>query len=87
MRRHYYFSGRVQAVGFRYTAYRTANRMGLTGWVENLEDGRVEMEVQGQAGTIDLFLQQLQTGGRILIEEMEQEERPLCTENDFWVRG
>ena len=47
IRRHIYFSGRVQEVGFRFTACLLARRLGLTGWVKNLWDGRVEMEVQG----------------------------------------
>lgn len=47
VRKHIYFSGRVQGVGFRYHAYRIATALGLTGWVQNLYDDRVEMEVQG----------------------------------------
>ena len=43
IRRHIYFSGRVQEVGFRFTACLLARRLGLTGWVKNLWDGRVEM--------------------------------------------
>ena len=47
IRKHFYFSGRVQGVGFRYRSYYIAQSMGLTGWVRNLWDDRVEMEVQG----------------------------------------
>lgn len=39
--------GRVQGVGFRVAAYRKAIDLGLRGWVRNMPDGRVEMEVQG----------------------------------------
>ena len=38
---HILFSGKVQHVGFRYTAYYIARDLGLTGWVDNLPDGRV----------------------------------------------
>ena len=38
---HILFSGKVQHVGFRYTAYYLARDLGLTGWVDNLADGRV----------------------------------------------
>ena len=47
VRKHFYFSGDVQMVGFRYQAKYAADDLGLTGWVCNLCDGRVEMEVQG----------------------------------------
>lgn len=47
------FSGRVQGVGFRFTALNIANRYHLTGYVKNLSNGSVEMLAQGQAETID----------------------------------
>lgn len=49
IRKHIYFSGHVQGVGFRYTVIQLARRFHLTGWVRNLYDGRVEMEVQGKS--------------------------------------
>ena len=42
------FHGRVQGVGFRYTAKYLAQSLGLTGWVENEFDGTVIMEIQGR---------------------------------------
>ena len=47
VRKHIIFKGRVQGVGFRYFCYTEANKMNLTGYVRNLYDGNVEMEVQG----------------------------------------
>ena len=47
VRKHITFYGRVQGVGFRYTAKYLAQSMDLTGWVENEWDGTVTMEVQG----------------------------------------
>ncbi len=41
------FIGRVQGVGFRFTAYGIANRHGLAGFVRNRLDGSVEMLAQG----------------------------------------
>ena len=52
VRKHFYFSGRVQGVGFRYQATRLARGLGLTGWVMNLWDGRVELEAQGEEALI-----------------------------------
>jgi acylphosphatase len=51
--KHIVFSGRVQGVGFRFTALNIANRYHLTGYVRNLSNGSVEMLAQGQAETID----------------------------------
>lgn len=41
------FSGRVQGVGFRYTAQRLAGRFAVTGYVRNLDDGQVELVASG----------------------------------------
>ncbi len=48
-----YFTGSVQGVGFRYYSEHKANQLRLTGWVKNLYNGDVEMEVQGSEAAID----------------------------------
>ena len=53
VRSHVIFTGRVQGVGFRYTAQRMAKEQKLSGWVKNLSDGRVEMVVEGPRDKID----------------------------------
>ena len=63
VRKHFYFSGDVQMVGFRYQAKYAADDLGLTGWVCNLCDGRVEMEVQGRDSDIDRLLARLADHG------------------------
>ncbi len=80
IRRHIYFSGRVQGVGFRFTACLLARRLGLTGWVKNLWDGRVEMEVQGREAEIGRLICGLEEGSYIQIEGMESEDIPLKEE-------
>lgn len=42
-----FYSGRVQGVGFRYTTANLAKRFAVAGYVQNLDDGRVRLDVQG----------------------------------------
>lgn len=83
IRKHLYFSGRVQGVGFRYRSYYIARSLGLTGWVKNLSDGRVEMEVQGDADTIGNLISMLNEQAFIHITDMEEEKRELQSEIGF----
>ncbi|MFH1614688.1 MAG: acylphosphatase [Planctomycetota bacterium] len=53
------FSGRVQGVGFRFTACRIARRRNLSGFVRNLHDGRVEMLAQGAPTDIENCLREI----------------------------
>ena len=54
--------GRVQGVGFRAFAARTATRLDLVGGVRNLDDGRVELEVEGRKTVIEALLRELRIG-------------------------
>ena len=87
MRKHFYFSGRVQGVGFRYKAQYFDKRMGLTGWVKNLWDGRVEMEVQGDEAMIGRLVSWLKDDTYIIIQDMEEEIIPEVQERSFGVMG
>ena len=51
--RRYLVSGRVQGVFYRSSARDTARRLGLTGWVRNLSDGRVELVACGNDAALD----------------------------------
>ena len=53
---HIFYSGTVQGIGFRYTIQRFALELGLTGWVKNLNDGRVEILAEGKKELIEELL-------------------------------
>ena len=56
IRKTIHFSGRVQGVGFRYTAQALARDFAVSGYVKNLPDGRVLLEVEGEPDEIDRFV-------------------------------
>jgi acylphosphatase len=62
--RRYLIRGRVQGVGYRAFAQREAVRLGLRGWVRNLDDGRVEVLAAGSAARLDEFAGALHRGPR-----------------------
>ena len=73
--RRYVISGRVQGVGFRYFTEDHAQREGVSGFVRNLPDGRVEAVVEGDAesvGRVETALWRGPRGARV--EDIEIEE-------------
>jgi len=59
---HVFIHGQVQNVGFRNFAQRYAFLLSLKGFVKNMQDGQVEIEVEGDRAKIDLFLEHLHRG-------------------------
>jgi acylphosphatase len=73
---HVFLSGRVQGVAFRYYAEKWALGLGLTGWVRNLPDGRVEILAEGDKENLDQFLERVKQGPRMAqIEKADIEWR------------
>lgn len=54
--------GRVQAVGFRFSARVEAQRLGVSGWIRNRSDGAVEAEIEGEPAAVDAMLSWLDEG-------------------------
>ena len=77
--RRWLIRGRVQGVGFRYFAQRAASELGLTGYVRNLDDGRVEVYAVGPEARISELASLLHRGPRWAevhgVEEQEAEPR------------
>lgn len=55
----YRYTGMVQGVGFRWTAKRIADGLGIDGYVRNNPDGSVSLGAEGDGQTLDLFMRQL----------------------------
>lgn len=88
VRKHIYFYGRVQGVGFRWRAMQIAKDLHMTGWVKNLYNGSVEMEVQGDRYLIEQMIRELETARFIKIERKEMIQIPIDeSEGEFSVKG
>lgn len=81
-------SGLVQGVGFRYYIYRQAQSLGLTGYVQNLPSGQVEIIASGNKGLIDELVKITRAGpsyASVSDVSLERIDPPL-TFNDFGIR-
>ena len=69
-----FYSGRVQGVGFRATAAAIAKRYPVDGWVKNLEDGRVQLLVEGREAAVNGFLSAIRMHWKGDIEKADAKE-------------
>ena len=82
-----HYSGRVQGVGFRYTAQRIALQFAVTGYVKNLSDGGVELVVEGRPEEIRAMLRAVQVAmGRYIRDVRETPSRATGHFSGFDVR-
>lgn len=70
-----FFSGHVQGVGFRYSVLQVAKGFEVTGFVSNLADGRVQLEVEGQAEDVTQFIEAVQEKMHGYIRKVERASR------------
>ena len=67
--------GIVQGVGFRFFCTMNARTTDLTGWVRNIDNGMVEMEVQGEEKEIEKFIKTIKKGNRFIrVDELYQKK-------------
>ena len=71
------FSGRVQKVGFRLEVQELTNRLGLTGFCENLENGDVRVQLQGEENRIQYLVRFMKSLKRIRVDKTAVRELPL----------
>jgi acylphosphatase len=66
-------SGRVQGVGFRYSAMDEARRLGVSGWVRNTHDGTVELVAEGDREQLQRLVTWCHVGPRgALVTDVEE---------------
>lgn len=70
--------GRVQGVGFRMYVQQHALELGITGWVKNMSDGSVTMELQGDSAAVDKLEQIIRAGNYFIkVQSLELATREL----------
>lgn len=73
--------GMVQGVGFRYFSKRNANILGVCGWVQNLDDGDVEIYAQADDDTLEKFRLLIEKGPfsskvkKVIVSELDVDEK------------
>jgi acylphosphatase len=84
---HLMIEGRVQGVGYRQWFSRQAQALGLTGWVRNRADGRVEAMVSGPSEKVEELLEASRRGPRMaVVSKIERQERAEEDWPDFSIR-
>ena len=81
------FSGRVQKVGFRLEVSELAKRLGITGCCENLDNGDVCAELQGQKNRIEFLVEFMHSLKRMKITRMDWEVLPVVDGETAFVTG
>lgn len=81
-------TGRVQGVGFRMFVQQHAMEKDVTGWVRNMEDGSVTMELQGPEDVLDALLDTIKKGNYFIrVKSLSVEMREIIpNESRFQIR-
>ncbi len=69
------FTGRVQGVGFRYAAHQVAREFDVAGFVQNLPDGGVRVEVEGERGQAEAYVAALEERMNGFIRKVDRAAR------------
>lgn len=83
----WFVSGIVQGVGFRFFVQNKAKALGLSGWVRNLDDGRVEAYAAGAPKKLNELAAALYLGPRLAqVRHIEEQDAAVEKYSDFFVR-
>jgi acylphosphatase len=80
------YSGRVQGVGFRYTAQHLAGGYAVAGHVRNLADGDVELVAEGEADEVERFLAAVARRMGPNIDRAAVQDEPAADRRGFHIR-
>ncbi len=82
-----HFSGRVQGVGFRYNVLQVAKEFEVCGYVQNLTDGRVLLEVEGDAAEVDGLVEEIRDRMHGYVRKVERvRDRRVAQFRGFSIR-
>ena len=82
-----FVTGRVQGVAFRWSTRRQAVAVGVRGWVRNLDDGRVEAWIEGEADAVAAMRAWLARGpSAARVDGVEEHAQALAGHADFVIR-
>jgi|SRR6516225_8085685 acylphosphatase len=84
--KHVVYRGRVQGVGFRYTAKEAAQEFAVSGYVRNLPSGEVEVTVEGEESVVDAFLDQIASRMAGCIKDVNTKPVPPTGYREFQIR-
>ncbi|OFX19755.1 MAG: acylphosphatase [Bacteroidetes bacterium GWA2_31_9b] len=80
-------SGNVQGVGFRYSALKKANELGIKGYIRNKSDGTVYIEIEGEPETLDFFIVWCKNGPSwAQVNDVYYEDIPLSNFVNFEIK-
>ncbi len=87
MRAHIRLSGRVQGVAFRYYARDMAHKLGVKGWIRNLDKGDVELVIEGNKFSVQQMIAWCKKGPSLsIVENIQIDWQPYTGEfNEFHI--